>query len=122
MLASASSSEELRRYCGTVFALLNETAGIAAATGGCGRLLPSNRLHPSQALSIHVVLSNALRLGCQSHECWVHLLNACQLVRDLEHAYFTCLCDSEPSTLVKPYVHYFFDSFKQVIGFALCLA
>ncbi|KAM7542612.1 hypothetical protein Aperf_G00000008521 [Anoplocephala perfoliata] len=96
-LASVSPSEALSARCGVIFALLTETARAAtiAATGAGGRsVLSPNRLHPAHALGIHVVLTNALRLGCQSPDCWLHLLNACRLVRDMEHAYIPTMCDA----------------------------
>ncbi|KAL5108045.1 Brefeldin A-inhibited guanine nucleotide-exchange protein 3 [Taenia crassiceps] len=95
-LASSSTSEALRTRCGAVFALLTETARAAAVAARDNKhSLPPNRLHPAQVLGIHVVLSNALRLGCHSPDCWLHLLNACQLVRELEHTYFAAVCDSK---------------------------
>ncbi|VDM34088.1 unnamed protein product [Hydatigera taeniaeformis] len=95
-LASSSSSEVLRKRCGAVFALLTETARAAVvATRDNKRSFPSNRLHSAQVLGIQVVLSNALRIGCHSPDCWLHLLNACQLVRELEHSYFSSVHDSE---------------------------
>ncbi|EUB62872.1 Brefeldin A-inhibited guanine nucleotide-exchange protein 3 [Echinococcus granulosus] len=97
ILASGSTLEALRTRCGAVFALLTETARAAAAAARVNRhCLPPNRLHSAHALGIHVVLSNALRLGCHSPDCWFHLLNVCQLVRELEHAYFASVCDSKP--------------------------
>lgn len=103
-LASSSTSEVLRTHCGAVFALLTETARAAAvAVRDNKHSLPPNRLHSAQVLGIHVVLSNALRLGCHSPDCWLHLLNACQLVRELEHAYFAAVCDSK-SLVAKVYV------------------
>lgn len=102
LLASKSSSEKLHTSCGTIFALLTETARAAATTA---HPLPSNRLHSILVLNIHIVLSNALRLGCKSRDCWLHLLNACQLVCDLKHVYITSLEHSEPSNLEKSYVH-----------------
>ncbi|KAL5968223.1 Brefeldin A-inhibited guanine nucleotide-exchange protein 3 [Taenia solium] len=95
-LASSSTSEALRIRCGAVFALLTETSRAAAVAARDNKhALPPNRLHSAQVLGIHVVLSNALRLGCHSPDCWLHLLNACQLVRELEHAYFAAICDSK---------------------------
>lgn len=97
-LASVSSSEALRVRCGAIFALLTETAraALVATTGSGGySALPPNRLHPAHALGIHVVLTNALRLGCHSPDCWLHLLNACQLIRDMEHVYLASMYDAE---------------------------
>uniref|UniRef100_A0A5K3FNK2 SEC7 domain-containing protein n=1 Tax=Mesocestoides corti TaxID=53468 RepID=A0A5K3FNK2_MESCO len=94
-LACSLGQTGLRARCSKVFALLTETASAALRAGP--QLLPANRLHPAQALSIDVVLTSALELGCQSADCWVHLLNACQLVRDLEHAYFASVCNTERS-------------------------
>ncbi len=99
-LACSLGQTGLQARCSKVFALLTESASLAAAAA-CSdskRSLPNNRIHSAQALSIDVVLVNALELGCQSTECWVHLLNACQLVRDLEHAFFTS-GDVDRSTL-----------------------
>nr|CDS25689.2 brefeldin A inhibited guanine [Hymenolepis microstoma] len=100
LLASSSPLEALRARCGSVFGLLTETAraaSIAAKGNNSHSSIPANRLHSAHALGIHVILNNALRLGCQSPDCWLHLLNACQLVRGMLQPYVVSMCDTEPA-------------------------
>lgn len=90
-LASSSlGSSGLQARCSIVFALLNEYSREATAVVTCAINSPL-RIHPTQALNIDVVLAYALELGCQSSDCWVHLLNACQLVHVLKHAFLTSM-------------------------------
>ncbi|VDN96324.1 unnamed protein product [Rodentolepis nana] len=100
LLASSSPSEALRARCGSVFGLLTETARAALIVAKENNSLPSipaNRLHSAHALGIHVVLNNALRLGCQSPDCWIHLLNACQLVQGMLQPFVASMWDTEPT-------------------------
>uniref|UniRef100_A0A0R3SXB9 DUF1981 domain-containing protein n=1 Tax=Hymenolepis diminuta TaxID=6216 RepID=A0A0R3SXB9_HYMDI len=104
LLASSSSSEALRTQCCSVFALLTETAraaSIAAAGNNSHSSILTDRLHSAHALGIHVVFNNALRLGCQSPDCWLHLLNACQFVREMNQAYLASMCNTEPTDAEK---------------------
>ncbi|KAM3186751.1 hypothetical protein ACTXT7_003721 [Hymenolepis weldensis] len=98
LLASSSSSEALRARCGSVFALLTETARAASIAGNNSHsAISASRLHSAHALGIHVLLNNGLRLGCQSPDCWLHLLNACQFVREMDQAYFASMYNTEPT-------------------------
>uniref|UniRef100_A0A0X3PYV0 Mon2/Sec7/BIG1-like HDS domain-containing protein n=3 Tax=Schistocephalus solidus TaxID=70667 RepID=A0A0X3PYV0_SCHSO len=79
-------ADSLQSRCGRVFALLMETTRVAT-TADCAR--SSHRLHSASALSLDAILSSALELGCQCADCWVHLFRACELVDELEYAYFS---------------------------------
>ncbi|XP_060521319.1 brefeldin A-inhibited guanine nucleotide-exchange protein 3 [Cylas formicarius] len=49
----------------------------------------SSKLLASHALSLDVLLSKGLELGCYSPACWPHVLSACISVAGLEHCLFS---------------------------------
>ncbi|KAG5876373.1 hypothetical protein JTB14_032185 [Gonioctena quinquepunctata] len=49
----------------------------------------SSKLLASHAMSLDVLLSKGLELGCHSSACWPHVFNTCVAVSTLEHSLFS---------------------------------
>ncbi|CAH0563479.1 unnamed protein product [Brassicogethes aeneus] len=77
--ASLSNTLKLQSRSSSILALLS--------TSSCKVQGP--KLPASHALSLDVLLSKGLALGCHSSACWLHVFNACVAVASLEHALFS---------------------------------
>ncbi|XP_066139724.1 brefeldin A-inhibited guanine nucleotide-exchange protein 3 isoform X1 [Euwallacea fornicatus] len=77
--ASLSNTLKLQTRSSSILALLS--------TSACKT--HSSKLMASHALSLDVLLSKGLELGCYSSACWPHVFSACVAVASLEHSLFS---------------------------------
>ncbi|XP_050298797.1 brefeldin A-inhibited guanine nucleotide-exchange protein 3 isoform X2 [Anthonomus grandis grandis] len=77
--ASLSNTLKLQTRSSSILALLSSSS--------CKN--PSTKLLASHALSLDVLLSKGLELGCYSSACWPHVFSACVAVASLEHFLFS---------------------------------
>ncbi|XP_074030577.1 brefeldin A-inhibited guanine nucleotide-exchange protein 3 [Leptinotarsa decemlineata] len=77
--ASLSNTLKLQSRSSSILALLS--ASSCKSQG--------SKLLASHALSLDVLLSKGLELGCHSSACWPHVFNACVAVSTLEHSLFS---------------------------------
>ncbi|CAG9767239.1 unnamed protein product [Ceutorhynchus assimilis] len=78
--ASLSNTLKLQTRSSSILALLSATS--------CKNNY-SAKLLASHALSLDVLLSKGLELGCYSPACWPHVFSACVAVASLEHSLFS---------------------------------
>ncbi|CAG9864816.1 unnamed protein product [Phyllotreta striolata] len=77
--ASLSNTLKLQTRSSSILSLLSASACKQQGT----------KLLASHALSLDVLLSKGLELGCHSSACWPHVFNACVAVSALEHSLFS---------------------------------
>ncbi|KAL1497847.1 hypothetical protein ABEB36_008734 [Hypothenemus hampei] len=77
--ASLSNTLKLQARSSSILSLLS-TSSCKTST---------SKLLASHALSLDVLLSKGLELGCYSSACWPHVFNACVAVSNLEHSLFS---------------------------------
>ncbi|CAH1154462.1 unnamed protein product, partial [Phaedon cochleariae] len=77
--ASLSNTLKLQARSSSILALLSSSS--------CKSL--GAKLLASHALSLDVLLSKGLELGCHSAACWSHVFSACVAVASLEHCLFS---------------------------------
>ncbi|XP_076275954.1 brefeldin A-inhibited guanine nucleotide-exchange protein 3 [Rhynchophorus ferrugineus] len=77
--ASLSNTLKLQTRSSSILSLLS--------TSSCKN--QTSKLLASHALSLDVLLSKGIELGCYSSACWPHVFSACVAVANLEHSLFS---------------------------------
>uniref|UniRef100_A0A6P7F2C8 Brefeldin A-inhibited guanine nucleotide-exchange protein 3 isoform X1 n=2 Tax=Diabrotica virgifera virgifera TaxID=50390 RepID=A0A6P7F2C8_DIAVI len=72
-----------------VLKLQTKSSSILALLSASSCKNQGSKLLASHALSLDVLLSKGLELGCHSSACWPHVFSACIAVSTLEHSLFS---------------------------------